>query len=204
MRAFEKITALLVIIVTYVLQYVKADCPSGTYGNDGNCKICPPNYYCPGNTAQPFQCPPGYTSFDGEASCYEMTHSELEYRLNRNLFSCGSQYGYYCSGSSSVECSAGYYCPANGAQYACPQGNYCPLAGGTASIPSGMYSNSGDSDFHVCPRGNYCNGGSYRYKTSHKVFDCLVMYLSAKITSFRLELKFKKIKCLILELIKKN
>ena len=127
MRAFEKITALLVIIVTYVLQYVKADCPPGTYGNDGNCKICPPNYYCPGNTAQPFQCPPGYTSFDGEASCYEMTHSELEYRLNRNLFSCGSQYGYYCSGSSSVECSAGNYCPANGAQYACPQGNYCPL-----------------------------------------------------------------------------
>lgn len=162
MKALEKITALLVIVVTYVLQYVMADCPPGTYGSGENCKICPPNYYCPGNTAQPFQCPPGYTSYDGEANCYEMTHSELEYRLNRNLFSCSSQAGYYCSGSSSVECTDGYYCPSNGNRVQCEAGNYCPLAGGSIAVPSGFYSNLGDDDFHICPRGSSCSGSTVR------------------------------------------
>ena len=67
MKAFEKIAVMYAILITFILHYVNAGCNPGTYGKNEACKICPAHYYCPGNTTEPFQCPPGYTSFDGEA-----------------------------------------------------------------------------------------------------------------------------------------
>eukprot|EP00345_Euplotes_harpa_P018512 CAMPEP_0168337220 /NCGR_PEP_ID=MMETSP0213-20121227/12034_1 /TAXON_ID=151035 /ORGANISM="Euplotes harpa, Strain FSP1.4" /LENGTH=195 /DNA_ID=CAMNT_0008342615 /DNA_START=295 /DNA_END=882 /DNA_ORIENTATION=+ len=160
MKALKNIAAIAAIVIVCVFRYAAAGCRPGTYGSEGDCKICPYNYYCPGDTAQPLQCPPGFTSFDGEAKCVEMNEDELEYRLTRRLFTCSSQPGYICSGSSSVECADGNYCPGANNQYACPLNSYCPKASGTEAIPSGYYSDSGDDDYHICPRGYYCNGGS--------------------------------------------
>ena len=157
MKAFEKIAVLAAIITALWVRLAKAGCGPGTYGTDGKCKICPPNYFCPGNTTEPFQCPPGFMAYDGETECIEMSEEELEYRLSRKLFTCSSMTGYYCSGASSVECSLGKYCT-SGTQYDCPIGRRCPRVGTTENCPSGYYSNSGDSYCHICPAGSYCSG----------------------------------------------
>lgn len=143
MKAFEKIAVMAAILLSLVIKYVKAGCIPGTYGTEGDCRICPKNYYCPGDTTQPFQCPPGFASFDGETECFELTEEDMDYRLTRKLFACGSAAGWYCSGGSATECTDGYYCTGNGNQNICPTGYRCPKANTVVTCPSGYYSQNG-------------------------------------------------------------
>jgi hypothetical protein len=116
MKTFERIAVISAVMLTLILEYAKAGCSPGFYGKDDNCKICPRNYYCPGDTTEPFQCPPGFVSFDGEDKCLEMTQDEIDFRAQRELFDCNSMGGYYCTGSTVVECSTGYYCTGDGSR----------------------------------------------------------------------------------------
>jgi len=160
MKAFEKITVLAMICISFLLHHVKAACGPGTYGTKGDCRICPPNYYCPGKTTQPFQCPPGFTSYDGEAECMEISEEELNYRLNRRLFTCSAMAGYYCVGAVSTECTDGKYCPGGNQISNCPRGYKCPIVNTYEICPNGYYSNSGDSYCNICSAGQYCSSAS--------------------------------------------
>lgn len=146
MKTFERIAVLSAVMFALIMECVKAGCSPGFYGKGSDCKICPRNYYCPGDTTEPFQCPQGFTSFDGEARCMEMLQEEIHFRAQRELFSCSNMGGYYCTGGSTItECSSGYYCTGNGAQTDCSQGNRCPVSDTIESCPTGYYSTATDN-----------------------------------------------------------
>lgn len=102
MKVFEMVAIIYAISFMSLLKWAKAQCKPGFYNDHGECALCPREYYCPGDTDQPLQCPPGYTAFDGEAECMEMTDEELEYRLMRSLIGCNGYPGYYCASSVST------------------------------------------------------------------------------------------------------
>ena len=86
MKTIRRSTAIHVIVFLCLLSYTMAGCPPGMFGEEGSCKICPYDYYCPGDTLEPLQCPPGFTSYDGESECRRSNEEEYEHRLTRKLF----------------------------------------------------------------------------------------------------------------------
>lgn len=161
MKIIQKLTATAVLLSAWLIQYVKAGCPPGMYGELGKCEMCPEEYFCPGDTLEPLQCPPGFSSTTGEWECHKNTEEYYASKLNRNLFSCSSSPGYYCSGGTTyAECPTGNYCPGSSSSSTCPAGYSCMLTNTYSACSSGYYSPSGDDYCYICPRGSYCSSTS--------------------------------------------
>ena len=76
--------------------------------------------------------------------------------------------GNYSNTSSytTIQCPAGYYCPAgssSGTTNICPAGQYCPVGSSSGTpCPAGYYCPAGSSSgtTNICPAGSYCPVGS--------------------------------------------
>ncbi|XP_077422977.1 uncharacterized protein LOC144052618 isoform X3 [Vanacampus margaritifer] len=139
------------------------DCWSGFYCNWGSSKAdqtpCPAGFFCPRGTSAPIPCPPGtFSSITG--------NSHLS-----NCTECTA--GYYCQAEGTVQptlCRAGYYCPpgmAQGTGFPCPTGTVQNQLGASSldaclPCPAGMFCSQPGLSHPTgsCEAGYYCPTGS--------------------------------------------
>ena len=148
-------------------------CPKGTFmshekSEATSCERCTQGHHCPNNGMKnPIVCSDGLWSVEGQTSCSP----------------CPG--GYYCSGGTKTECSAGKYCPSGPTtgsitETPCTDGYYCPPGSerelqcppGTKSkstfkecenVEAGKSSERDDSRnivIEFCEEGFYCEPGS--------------------------------------------
>ena len=141
-------------------------CSLGQYSENGECKDCPENYYCPSPSSK-LVCPMGQTpkypsGTTGASECEPCPD------------------GYYCNGNQKTPCPKGYQCSKGSHQpELCPSGTYtsasqksscdmcpvgkcCPLKGTETpqNCPAGHFCPEGTANCHhfPCPIGKYRTG----------------------------------------------
>tara|TARA_B110000444_G_scaffold116059_1_gene109314 strand:- start:2106 stop:3023 length:918 start_codon:yes stop_codon:yes gene_type:complete len=158
-------------------------CAIGEFFNGTACKICPQGYYCPSVATPINETSPGvwepaksecgngqYQPNTGRTSCLSCP-ANASHKLtgSTGIGDCTALAGYYGSGSTIQECSAGYYCPIGAtSETACPgRATSSTSSAGSDSISdctalAGYYrSGNGNSiSFHQCGEGNYCPIGA--------------------------------------------
>jgi len=132
-------------------------CSPGYSGSGGaDCNLCAPNNFCarPGQPAK--TCPANADGPEGSASAARCTcragFRNVREKQNMNAF----------TGPECVNCRAGYFCPAGGAEVACPAHMTSPVGsismGHCVAAPGYILDDTGNPT--ECPAGFYCVGGS--------------------------------------------
>ena len=137
------------------------NCPAGTYSataGSTTCTNCPAGKWSNAGATSCTGCPNGYTSdakAAGQSSCY-INVSAGKYKSS-------------LTGTTTTNCSAGYYSTAHKAYYnvadscsKCAAGKYSASAGSSSctNCPAGKYSGAGSSSCSNCPAGTYSAAGA--------------------------------------------
>ena len=131
------------------------DCTAleGYYGSGNSFNKCSAGYYCPNGATSPIACP-----FRGVRSTSAAGSTSIS--------DCASLAGYYRTGNTIKECSAGYYCP-NGAtsETACPSYTTSPVASTTvtACVPELGYYGAAGVEATPCPGVSSVENASANY-----------------------------------------
>ena len=147
-----------------------AQCPSGTYSQNGKCESCPSDDYCIAGINQG-KCPEELTSRPGSESC-ELCPPGFACPA---YTPCGKGQYSGLGDKECMDCPAGYYCPTGGninTEYMkiCPLGSYCEEgSSGPTKCPLNTYGPSvglrSDLECDSCPAGYHCEEGTPGYPT---------------------------------------
>jgi len=163
----------------------KCRCDPGYSGpNDGECTICPDNFYCIGADIPPVECPANSVSLPGSHQCFcspgflgqpgpenpptgcqvcphgRVCHGGFDFELcpRRMTSPLGS------SELSQCECKPGWFQPGEAQTCEiCPQGFYCPLGPEKIACPAGAETQmpgAGKAEDCICAPGQYGDGHS--------------------------------------------